>query len=179
MEDANKLAGDTGKSALRPPHWLDLVTQISLCGRQMRRMLGEVTLPWNLSDTEFLCLWSCAQGAGNGMAQHDLAVSLGVSAAQMSGLVYDLRDRGLLVLERPARDRRRQQLRITGAGQLLLHRVLESMTGLLAELDRQVPGDDQHRLHWELSKLNTLAHPPATGYSSNGPENDRPMRRAS
>ncbi|MBM4002345.1 MAG: winged helix-turn-helix transcriptional regulator [Planctomycetes bacterium] len=179
MEDANGSAGGERRPEQGPTHWLELVTQISLCGRQLRRLLGEVTLPWNLSDTEFLCLWSCARGAGSGVAQHDLAVSLSVSAAQMSGLVYDLRDRGLLDLERPARDRRRQQLRITGAGQLLLKRVLESMTGLLAELDRQVPRDDQKRLHEKLLRLNTLAHLQSAGSVSRGPAEDRPMRRAS
>ena len=133
--------------------WAHIVQQTSLCGRQLRRVLAAFAAPWNVNDTEFLLLWSCNQALENGLRQNDLAHTLGVSPAQMSGLVYDLRDRGLLTFERPQHDRRRQVLKITGQGRLLLQRILESLTPLVARLEQFLSHDEQQQIETLLERI--------------------------
>jgi DNA-binding MarR family transcriptional regulator len=53
-------------------------------------------------------------------SQLELAQRMGMSPAQISGLVEVLRQRALLVSERSPRDRRRQTWRLTAAGEKVL-----------------------------------------------------------
>lgn len=154
MNDAS-LGGEMDLDPKRTHSWAHTIQKLSLCGRHLRRLLGEASLPWNLSDTEFLLLWTCDEGCinGDGVMQHDLVFTLGLSSAQMSGLVYDLRDRGLLTVERPAHDRRRQVVRVTSAGRTLLHRVMETMAPIIAQLEAEMPDSDHQTLSHLLTNL--------------------------
>src|SRR5215510_7765987 len=96
---------------LRLVHWT------SNASRHLRKRLAELAKPFELSDTELLLVWLCS---GGGRIQVELAGAIGISPAQMSGMVERLRSRGLVAMHRLAMDRRRQVWRTTAAGQALL-----------------------------------------------------------
>lgn len=143
--------------------WIEVIHTLSLCGRQLRRVLAEATAGCSLSDTEFFLLWVCDEGPEHGVGQHDMAHALGVSGAQMSGMVYDLRDRGLLVLDRPVWDRRRQLLRITTSGRSVLDQTLQALAPLARQLECGIPNDDLSVFTGFLSQLTALTRSAATG----------------
>lgn len=137
--------------------WAHLIQQASLCGRQLRRLLAQQIVRWNISDTEFLVLWACNHSQDKGLAQNELTSMLGVSAAQMSGLAYDLRDRSLITLERSERDRRLQVLRISGQGRLLLSRILTDLEPVVARLGQQFDESHQRAAEQLLEQLTQTA----------------------
>jgi len=139
------------------PRWIHVMQVVSLCNRQLRRALADATALCHLSDTEFFLLWACHEGPQHGVGQHDMASVLGVSGAQMSGMVYDLRDRGLILLDRPAWDRRRQLLQITPNGRSLLDQTLSNLAPLARELERAVPDHELATLLALISQMTTVA----------------------
>jgi DNA-binding MarR family transcriptional regulator len=112
--------------------WLRLVQTASMCGRQLRRALAELVAPRGLTDSECLVLWACCEAPSEGQAQHHLAAIIGVSPAQLSGLLDGLAARELLSGRRPAHDRRRQYWRLTATGQTLVGDLLADIAQWLA-----------------------------------------------
>lgn len=104
--------------------WLRLVQAVSHCGRQLRRALAERGQPLGLSDTDCLILWACCEGRHEGQSQHELAALVGVSPAQLCGVVDRLARSGWMVGRRPAHDRRRQYWRLTAEGEALVEQLL-------------------------------------------------------
>lgn len=102
---------------------MELVYETACCHRLLRRWLNERLSGWGLSDVDFWVLWLCHRAAPDGVVQHELAAAVGVSAAQMSGLVERLRQHGLLAGCRGDPDRRRQYWRLTTAGCGLLDQI--------------------------------------------------------
>lgn len=119
---------------LRLVHWT------SAASRQLRRRLAEVAEGLALSDTELLVVWLCS---GNGRVQVDLAGSIGISPAQMSGLVERLRSRGLVAMHRLAMDRRRQVCRTTSAGQTRLADAARQLSELTVCIRRGLSDEEQ------------------------------------
>jgi len=119
------------------PNWVSLIQHAYLAGRQLRRILGQATARFHLCDSEFLVLWTCQQATPAGVPQGDLTGLLCLSPAQLSSLVYDLRDRGLVQVERPAEDRRRQLLRTTDAGNQLITQIDSELSIIAVPMDRQ------------------------------------------
>jgi DNA-binding MarR family transcriptional regulator len=68
--------------------------------------------------------------AGVPRTQQDLAEMMGVGPSLVVALATDLENRGAIVRERDANDRRRQRLRLTPAGESLLERCEASMSHL-------------------------------------------------
>lgn len=137
--------------------WAHLIQQSSLCGRQLRRLLAQHIVRWNISDTEFLVLWACNQALEKGLAQNELASMLGVSAAQMSGLAYDLRDRTLVSFERNERDRRVQVLRISGMGRMLLTDILADLEPVVAKFGQFIGEAEQRAAEQMFDHLTRAA----------------------
>lgn len=102
---------------------VELIHGLSRCYRMLRTWLDERLRPWDLRDTEFWVLWLCSRFSPNGVVQHELAAVVGVSEAQMSGVVERLRQNGLLIGCRGEPDRRRQYWRLTAAGNERLTRI--------------------------------------------------------
>jgi DNA-binding MarR family transcriptional regulator len=99
---------------------LELAYEIACYQRLLRAGLTGRLRGWGISDHDFWVLWLCGRAAPNGVVQQELAAAVGVSTAQMSGLVERLRQHGLLASCRSDRDRRRQYWRLTAAGDALL-----------------------------------------------------------
>jgi DNA-binding MarR family transcriptional regulator len=119
---------------LRLIHWS------SAASRQLRRQLTEMAAAFDLSDHELLVVWLCRDG---GRVQVELAGAIGVSPAQMSGIVERLRSRGLVGMHRPTMDRRRQVWRTSVAGQALLDRAAPRLEELAESLDTSVSSAEQ------------------------------------
>lgn len=110
---------------------LELIHSLNTAGRHLRRHLAELAATFDLTDNELLVVWQCR---GTGWVQVELAGSIGVSPAQMSGMVDRLGSRGLVGMHRPTMDRRRQVWRTTSAGQQLLAEIAPHLEQLAAQL---------------------------------------------
>lgn len=133
--------------------WLRLVEAMAFCGRQLRRTLGEVAAPAGLSDTECLILWACCEAPPEGQGQHELVTLLGVSPAQLSGLVERLSSQGWIVARRPAHDRRRQYWKLTPQGQALVTELLNDVSRWLAGAPQVLTLAEQQLLESRLVAL--------------------------
>jgi DNA-binding MarR family transcriptional regulator len=138
-------AADVGKSQPCDSHaerFLRLVRWTSAASRQLRKRLGELAAAFELSDTELLVVWLCS---GGGRVQVELAGAIGVSPAQMSGMVERLRSRGLVGMHRSAMDRRRQVCRTTAEGETLLARASNHLTEITAVVGTGLSETEQEK----------------------------------
>jgi DNA-binding MarR family transcriptional regulator len=115
-----------------------LAVQIMALGRLMREDLRRQLAPWQLSDQDLLILEACDAAPSPGLGQRELADRLQVSPAQMSGLVEQLRHRGLLEGQRPEEDRRRQLWRVAAEGQATLAAILDALTPWFQGIEQAV-----------------------------------------
>jgi MarR family transcriptional regulator, lower aerobic nicotinate degradation pathway regulator len=127
---------------LRADGLLRLIYWTNAAGRQLRRCLGTLAEQAGLSDSELFTIWLCL-GEEGGMVQGALATALGVSPAQMSGIVERLRQRGLIEMHRQTLDRRRQVWRGTAAGRQTLQTLTTPLATLAGSLAAQVSLTDQ------------------------------------
>lgn len=125
----------------------------------MRRLLAEHAEPLGVSDGELLVVWLCEQDS-LGMVQGDLAASVGVSPAQMSGLVERLRKRGLIDMHRSAIDRRRQVWRATALGRELLVSALPLLAQLAEHVGQSLAADEQEAILVLCEKLTSTSTGP-------------------
>jgi DNA-binding MarR family transcriptional regulator len=119
---------------LRLIHWT------SAASRHLRRRLAAIAHSFDLNDSELLVVWLCS---GSGRVQVDLAGAIGVSPAQMSGMAERLRARGLVAMQRPAMDRRRQVWRTSAAGKTMLSQAAVHLCDLADSLNGSLSGDQQ------------------------------------
>lgn len=110
-----------------------MLTQIVLGRRCQRALLAELTA-LGLTDTQLMVLWgidrlSPSQG-GTGVQQSEVAQSLGISPAQISGLVEQLRQQGNLDSRRAVHDRRQQLWHLTEPGRAKLTEALVCVSHL-------------------------------------------------
>ncbi len=75
---------------------VELTYEVARCHRLLRAWLTRRLGSRSIGDQDFWVLWLCRRAAPDGVVQHELAAAVGVSAAQMSGLVERLRQQGLL-----------------------------------------------------------------------------------
>jgi len=128
-----------GQSHQTVEQWIEFAQRVSICGRMVRDRLARLAARCQLSEPEFGVLWACREAHPAGLCQSELADSLAVSAAQVSGLVERLRRNGLLEGRRPAADRRRQHWRLTSQGRATLQTVLEHCHGRAGQPDSDDP----------------------------------------
>jgi DNA-binding MarR family transcriptional regulator len=119
---------------------LALVQQVAMFSRQMKRILASLLADSELSDTHLLLLWACADAGTHGIAQNQLAALVGLSTAQISGLVERMSRRELIAECANSDDRRRRLWRLTGEGRDQLARVLQRLDPLDARLEARLAG---------------------------------------
>lgn len=157
FDDSDPAAGDLpAPLGGSPPaeQLLALIHWMSAASRQLRKKLGDVAAGSDLSDSELLVVWLCG---GPGRVQVELAAAIGVSPAQMSGLVERLGQRGLVAMHRPARDRRRQLWKTAPAGQALLAQVAAPLAGLAATLGERLAPREQDLVQSLCKRLASAA----------------------
>ncbi len=118
--------------------WIELAEQICIRGRKLHDELSRLVGRWQLSPPQFSLLWVWRLTPGEGWGQNELAAALAVSPAQVSGLVEQLRRKGLLEGRRPAADRRRQLWRLTPDGRDTLEAILADQRHALDRLANQL-----------------------------------------
>ncbi len=121
-----------GSSPVEPPvgearALLGLVQQMAVTGRQFRRALTRQLDGLGLNDTELLLLWACDGAGSAGIAQNRLAEAVGLSPAQVSGLVDKMGNRGLIATCAGDGDRRRRMWQLTSAGRRTVEQVVERL----------------------------------------------------
>ncbi len=132
--------------------WLGLVLEASAVARASRQRLADEVAASELSDQEFLVLWLCDAQPLAARGQGELAAAIGVSAAQMSGLVERLRRRNLLRFERLGHDRRRQVWQLTSDGQTLLADLCRLLISRGEQLRGNLTGPQQQQLQALLQR---------------------------
>lgn len=165
-------AGDAhAERLLRLVHWT------SAASRQLRRRLAEVALAIDLSDAELLVVWL---GRGDGHVQFELASAIGISPAQMSGLVERLRVRGLVAMHRLANDRRRQVWRTSPAGEALLGEVARQLDELAVAISGTLSTDQQQAVESLCQRLvEAVSHGGRRPHSGSSRTGDQDEQRAS
>lgn len=134
--------------------WFALTERVIALARQMRRGMAAASRRVGMGETELLALWACSFEAGNGINQSRLCSRLGVSPAQVSGVVDSLRRRGLLTCDRDQADRRRQRWRPTPEGLAALAEVCRHAERLWASAADSPPSPDRiEALIDELDRL--------------------------
>lgn len=98
-------------------------------------------------------LWACREAPPAGFSQSQLAATLGISAAQVSGLVERLRRSGLLASRRAEADRRRQHWCLTPTGRARLEAILLDLAGWAGWLDHGLGSDHSGNLGRLLDQL--------------------------
>jgi DNA-binding MarR family transcriptional regulator len=152
-QDARATSSTPAGSNPRGSQWVELIHEISKCHRLVREALNSHASRWKVNDTEFLTIWICQRSGQDGISQSDLAAAMGASTARISGLVEDLRQRGLLVSHRNPRDRRRQLWRPTNRGSEIIRLVCQQLGETPAVSDLGVSAGDQAKLFGLLRRL--------------------------
>jgi DNA-binding MarR family transcriptional regulator len=106
---------------------IEVIRTLHTCSRQLRGMFSEQLRTSHLTDSEFLLLWVCSQSGKQPTIQGQVVALIGLSPAQLSGLVDRLYKRGLLSLDRSDQDRRCQLLTLTDSGTAVLRRALGAL----------------------------------------------------
>jgi DNA-binding MarR family transcriptional regulator len=171
------------------PNPIELFNELGRTYRGLRGSLNERLRRWQLTDSECLLLCTCESRSPAVVAQHDLADAVGVSAAQMSGLVEKLRRRGLLIACRDERDRRRQLWGLTTAGREVVRDIRRHLAGSSQALVGGLSPREQQTLVSLLGRLAQEEPPPARQREGDGPwinmpgsvedDDDNAHRRAS
>lgn len=154
---------------------LALVHRTSCAARQLRRRLAALADNAGLSDNEVLVLW-LAEGVAGGLVQGDLATAIGISPAQMSGIVERLRKRGLIAMERSPLDRRRQVWRSTLAGGEVLESLKPGLFAIAEHLDALVSPDEQQAAVALCQQLAEALSPENQSPEIQSPESDSTRR---
>jgi len=166
---------ETGTSS-SAAKWVGWGEQISLCSRIIRDQISQAAARHGLSPIEFSVLFFCrpdgcsmrvsehdrdaSQGGEEpqcerspGASQNQIAEAISVSAAHVSGLVEQLRSRGLLSGHRSTADRRRQHWRATEKGEAVLRAILEELAPWAIRLDQDLGHRQGERTFRLLGRL--------------------------
>ena len=131
-------------SNLAAAGWLHLAGKLNRCSRLLGERIAQEAERQGISEPQFALLWSCLASPAEGVSQSELADVLLVSPAHVSGLVEQLRRRGLLEGRRSTKDRRKQIWQLTPQGRATMEALVSTLTSwtihLESQLERQVVG---------------------------------------
>jgi DNA-binding MarR family transcriptional regulator len=112
----------------------DQVTAILLLLRAtqgLRRSLQQRLVRLGADENHWFLLAACRAATGSGPTQIELARRVGISPAQVSVLIEQLRVAGWIETIRSTADRRRQCCRTTASGELRLHALTQCVLPVL------------------------------------------------
>ena len=108
---------------------INAACRLIVAGRSQARQLGSLVRQHGLNETEFQLLWLLQQETIP-CDQKQIATLLGLSPAQVSGLVERLRIQGSIVASTLPEDRRRQFWQLAPAGEALVSQVMQSFAAV-------------------------------------------------
>lgn len=103
-----------------------MVMELTSCEKALRAAIAEVVSPFSLSENAFFILILCQRNQDRPLSQSALAKTVGLSPAQLSNLVEQLRQDGWIEASRDANDRRRQYWALTQEGSHRLDEILQT-----------------------------------------------------
>ena len=109
--------------------YLDAACDQVVAGKQAARTIAELVCSIRLKEPEFRLLW-CLHRATADLDQRQLAMQLGLSAAQVCALVEKLDQRGFLIRNQAPDDRRRSLWQVSPSGKRLLAEFQQSVEHL-------------------------------------------------
>lgn len=142
-----------GVAPERSEKWADLAELLGRCERTLRDDWSRFSLPLGLTQAQFSLLWACRQAPPEGLSQNELALSLALSPAHVSGQVEQLRSKGWLAGERRAPDRRKQVWQLTADGNDRLQELLAVLVNWAERLDDRLGQQRRHHLAILLDEL--------------------------
>ncbi|MCH2114432.1 MAG: MarR family transcriptional regulator [Pirellulales bacterium] len=104
---------------------IDVACRLIVTGRSMARQLAAAVRAYGLSESEFRLLWIAQRCPA--CDQKQLANQLGLSPAQVSGLVERLRAGGSIFPSVAVDDRRRQLWQLTPSGGAMVSRIVAEL----------------------------------------------------
>lgn len=125
MSDAENSADQ--QTADSRSKWLALWECLSVNLERLRQHLNAAANQHELAPEAALVLYYLGDGPGNQFNQRQLAQSIRVSPAKMSGLLESLRQQDLVHARRDKQDRRNQTWSLTPVGRRLLQSLLHSL----------------------------------------------------
>lgn len=103
---------------------ISMAIEMASCEKTMRAAIAQVVAPFNLSENAFFILILCHQNLRKTLSQSSLAKMVGISPAQLSHLVEQLRQDDWIHPQRDPHDRRRQYWTLTDNGRQRLEEIL-------------------------------------------------------
>lgn len=103
---------------------ISMAIEMASCEKTMRAAIAQVVAPFNLSENAFFILVLCHQNLRKSLSQSKLAKMVGLSPAQLSYLVEQLRQEGWIHPQRDPNDRRRQYWTLTDDGMVRLEQIM-------------------------------------------------------
>ena len=103
---------------------IGMAIEMASCEKTMRAAISQVVSPFDLTDNAFFVLVLCHQHLQKPLPQSKMAKKVGLSPAQLSHLVEQLRQDGWIEPQRNPSDRRRQYWSLTDDGFRRLEDVL-------------------------------------------------------
>ncbi len=151
--------------------WIELIEDVTVCSRVLRRDAAEATGQFELSDSLFWLIWACRNAPPGGLSQNQLASAMAISDAQVSALVEQLRRRDFLTAHRGASDRRRQFWTLTSHGTAIFGELIASLAPWAREMEARFGADRRVQLAEHVGELLKIA-----GHSLHGAHRVGPPR---
>lgn len=151
------------ESSAATVRFTELAGKILVCSRMLREQLSRRADRREISEGEFFLLWACRKAPPMGAGQSELAESIAVSPAHVSGLVERLRKKGLLEPRRDPADRRRQLWRISPAGHAAIKAVLDDLTDWAGDIQAKLGNDGDRVLGQLIEELTGAARNRSAG----------------
>jgi DNA-binding MarR family transcriptional regulator len=149
-----------------PLQWAELAELLGRCERTLRDDLSRHALPLGLTQAQFSLMWACRQAPPDGLSQNELALSLALSPAHVSGQVEQLRAKGWLAGQRRAPDRRKQVWQLTSEGDARLQELLSALVTWAGQLNDQMCPERRQSLFALLDELASILALPVGGAES-------------
>jgi MarR family transcriptional regulator, negative regulator of the multidrug operon emrRAB len=122
-------------------------------GRELSAMFDQQIRPFGLTEAEFRVLTTLFSQPDGAAHPSDLCIRASQSATNMSRISDALVNRGFITRVVSVHDRRRMVLRITAAGEQVVHGLLPQLFVPLRELLKNFPETDQRQLISALKRL--------------------------
>lgn len=124
---------------------LDTICQQIACGRQLARQLTSALRGQAVGEAELRLLWLLSRQTTAGLQQSGLAEQLGVSPAQVSSMVDNLRRQQIIQPITDENDRRRQRWQLTASGCQQLEAVTIAVELYFRDHERTLPNQMRAR----------------------------------
>ncbi len=127
-----------------------IIRAVVLLAREIAALYEDALRPHGLNETDFRTLMILFSQPNHTAHPSELCAHVGQSPANMTRVTDGLFERGLISRVASDEDRRRTILRITPAGEVLVHQLLPGMHARLREIFADIPPGERQGLLAQL-----------------------------